>query len=42
MEWIIENWFWVVFGVAFVFMPLFGFGRYKKQPCLVKHSDHRH
>ena len=26
MEWLTENWFWVVIGVAFIAMHLFGHG----------------
>ena len=26
MEWLTENWFWVVIGVAFIVMHLFGHG----------------
>ena len=26
MEWLTENWFWVVLGVAFIAMHLFGHG----------------
>jgi hypothetical protein len=26
MEWLAENWFWVVIGVAFIVMHMFGHG----------------
>lgn len=26
MEWLAENWLWVVFGIAFVAMHMFGHG----------------
>jgi hypothetical protein len=43
MEWLTENWFWVLLGIAFIAMHLFGHGahgghgnqeddKYKKRP----------
>ncbi|MFV2060089.1 MAG: DUF2933 domain-containing protein [Gammaproteobacteria bacterium] len=45
MEWLTENWFWVLLGVGFIAMHLFGHGGHgghKKQQDSEKDSNHRH
>ena len=45
MEWLTENWLWVLFGIAFVGMHLFGHGGHGghgKQDDTDKPSGHRH
>lgn len=44
MEWLAENWLWVLIGAAFVLMHLFGHGGHgghKKGHDSEKHPDHR-
>lgn len=33
MTWLAENWIWVLFGLAFIAMHLFGHGGPKKAPA---------
>jgi len=45
MEWLAENWFWVLFGILFVGMHVFGHGchgGHSKQDGSDKSSEHRH
>ncbi len=45
MEWLVENWFWVLIGILFVGMHLFGHGRHGghgKRGDTDNHSGHRH
>ncbi len=45
MEWLTENWLWVLLGIAFVGMHLFGHGGHGghgKQDDTDKPSGHRH
>lgn len=39
MEWLSENWFWLLIGILFVAMHLFGHGRHGDPG---KHSGHGH
>ncbi len=41
MEWLLDNWFWVLFASAFILMHLFGHGchgGHKKKDESKKHS----
>lgn len=38
MEWLVQNWFWVVIGVLFVGMHLFGHGGHGRDGC--GHGSH--
>jgi len=42
MEWLLENWLWVVIGIVFVVFHLFGHGGHGKQDDSNKHSGQRH
>ena len=50
MEWLAENWFWLLIGIVFVGMHLFGHGHgghggddaKDAAPGSDKHSDHQH
>ncbi|MFV2054820.1 MAG: DUF2933 domain-containing protein [Thiohalomonadales bacterium] len=45
MEWLAENWIWVVIGVAFIAMHIFGHGRHGghgKHDDSNKPSSHQH
>ncbi len=45
MEWLAENWIWILVGAVFVGMHLFGHGghgKHSKQGKSDKHVDHRH
>jgi len=51
MEWLAENWFWLLIGIVFVGMHLFGHGGHgghggndakDAAPGSDKHSDHQH
>lgn len=51
MEWLAENWFWLLIGIVFVGMHLFGHGGHGSHggndakdaaPGSDKHSDHQH
>ncbi len=42
MEWLAENWFWILVGIAFVGMHMFGHGGHGGQDNPDKHPGHRH
>ncbi len=42
MEWLANNWLWVVIGVLFVAMHLFGHGGHGSHGGADKSSGHRH
>ena len=42
MEWLLENWFWVLIGVLFVAMHLFGHGGHGGHGGTNKPSGHQH
>ncbi len=48
MEWLAENWLWVLIGILFVGMHMFGHGGHgghggnDRQEDPDKHSGHRH
>jgi len=42
MEWLAENWLWVLLGAVFVGMHLFGHGGHGKPGDPNKPSGHKH
>ncbi|NOY67268.1 MAG: DUF2933 domain-containing protein [Gammaproteobacteria bacterium] len=42
MEWLVENWIWVILGVAFILMHVFGHGGHKSHRDSVKDQGSRH
>jgi len=42
MEWLTENWFWLLIGILFVAMHLFGHGGHGRKRDTDKPSGHRH
>jgi len=44
MEWLAENWFWVLLGLAFIAMHLFGHGSHGSHGSQSEHGgqDSRH
>jgi len=50
MEWLTENWIWVLIGIAFVAMHMFGHGKHgghgkrddREQDGSDQHSDDQH
>ncbi|NOY16155.1 MAG: DUF2933 domain-containing protein [Gammaproteobacteria bacterium] len=43
MAWLVENWIWVLFGILFVGMHLFGHGRHGSadKPSTDRPTDHQ-
>lgn len=42
MEWIVENWFWILIGILFVAMHIFGHGGHRGKHDKDKPSGHQH
>lgn len=42
MQWLIDNWFWVLIGGAFVGMHLFGHGGHHKKDAPDKPTEDKH
>ena len=42
MEWLVDNWFWVLIGVLFVAMHLFSHGGHGNHGGADKPSGHSH
>ncbi len=40
MEWIVENWFWILLGLAFIAMHLFGHGGHGSHSGHGGHDSH--
>ncbi len=40
MDWLAENWFWVLIGVVFIVMHLFGHGGHGRHKEHGKKDDH--
>ncbi len=40
MQWLVTNWFWLLIGIAFVWMHLFGHGGHGGHGCHGGHGEH--